>query len=127
MSTQPVAHSEAFVPVQPTKVEPGLAVAETTAVRPEVYVPAPLTVPEPVPAIVKDRVKVCGLTVSVVLPLIPPEVAVMVVGPGFRPAATPFALIDAPYQGLLLFQTTISGTIPETATGVVLQAITLQI
>ena len=38
-------------PLQPAKVEPVSAVAVTDAVAPELYVPAPITVPLPVPAL----------------------------------------------------------------------------
>jgi hypothetical protein len=116
MRTEPVAHSGPFGPVQPVKVEPEFAEAETVAVWPELYVPAPLTVPEPEPAVFNNRVKVWPLTVSVVLLLMLPEVAVRVVVPGLRPAAKPLALIVATPVSLLVQITAI--TVPLTVNGV---------
>ena len=52
--------TEEFVPLQsplqPVKIEPALAEAVAVAVCPELYVPAPVTVPEPVPALLMVRV-----------------------------------------------------------------------
>ena len=62
-----------------------------------------VTVPPPVPSRVTERRgRVPAPTVSVALPLRPPEVAVIVVEPGFRLVATPSAVIVATVVLLLV-------------------------
>ena len=73
-----------------------------------------MTVPLPVPSRTSERVGRLT-TVSVVLPLRSPEVATIVVAPGLRPVARPFASIVATFVSLLVHVTPPN---PVTATGV---------
>src|SRR5262245_23485840 len=115
-------------PVQPSKMEPVAGVAVRVTGVPlskdaEQVVPQlipgglEVTAPMPVPSRITERVKRVAVpltTVSVVLPLRPPEVAVIVVDPGLRPVATPFASMVATAVSLLVHVTL--PPIPPTAT-----------
>src|ERR1043166_3663676 len=72
-----------------------------------------MTVPLPVPSRITERLGRVP-TVSVVLPLRPPEVAVITLDPGLRPVANPAALIVATAVSLLVHVT----PRPTTVTGV---------
>src|SRR2546422_2755062 len=72
-----------------------------------------VTVPLPVPSRITARLK-RALTVSVVLPLRPPELAVITLNPGLRPVANPAASIVATVASLLVHVT----PRPTTVTGV---------
>jgi hypothetical protein len=63
-TTEPVAHNSALVPVQPVKLEPAVAVAEIVTVWSKVYVPPPLTLPDPVPAVFRVTVYVLGWKIA---------------------------------------------------------------
>src|SRR2546430_790122 len=117
-------------PPQPPKVEPAAGVAVRVTGVPLSYeaeqFPPQLilggfseevTVPSPSPWRITDRVKPpppTGDTVSTVLPLRPPEVAVIVVDPGLRAVAKPFASTVATFSSLLVHVT----PSPTTVTGV---------
>jgi hypothetical protein len=118
INTEPVPHSDPNGPVHPVKVDPESGVAETFAVSPGLYRPAPLTVPEPFPAVFNESVKVVEFTVRVVVPLTVPIAALIVVVPALRPMALPLALIPA-FPVSLLVQTTALAECkgPFTATG----------
>src|SRR5207249_4073633 len=118
-------------PFQPAKVEPlaGVAVSVTKVpLSNEAEQAAPqsipggleVTVPLPVPSRTTERVGRFPAgpltTVSVVLPLRAPEVAVIVVVPAARPAARPLASIVATVGSLLVHVT--PPPIPLTVTGV---------
>src|SRR2546430_4969332 len=117
-------------PPQPPKVEPAAGVAVRVTGVPLSYeaeqFPPQLilggfseevTVPSPSPWRITERVKPpppAGDTVSTVLPLRPPEVAVIVVDPALRAVAKPFASTVATFSSLLVHVT----PSPTTVTGV---------
>lgn len=117
-------------PLHPVKSDPeaGAEIRATTApltneaeqVAPQLMlVGEEVTVPEPVPAVVNVKIYGFEITVRVVFPLRVPEVAVIVVVPGFNAVAMPFVSIVATAM-LLLFQTIEDAdTILETSTGMV--------
>src|SRR5437773_522876 len=111
-------------PLQPTKANRKSGVAVSVTWVPLLYaaeqvfpqlIPAGLevTVPLPVPSRITERLGRLP-TVSVVLPLRPPEVAVITVDPGLPPVANPAALIVATVVSLLVHVT----PRPTTVTGV---------
>jgi len=59
------AVGQAAFPLQPANVDPVLGMAESVTMVPAVYVPAPLTVPLPLPALVRVSANETGVELSV--------------------------------------------------------------